>query len=407
MKIITPEVKRRKNETLDQYLIRLGENLDLYGLTWATATQLLNAEADEEYTESRWRKLYNSYVYWKDHLINELSDSDEYVKTIEDKTLELKKERVKLQSEKLEYNRMIRENARSELIEEKILRAIKERPTIQAPEIVVKSNATKQDYILPIADVHYGAEFEVYGWKDEIINKYNTEIAQRRMWNILEEFVSINDISKINHVNLVNLGDSLDGILRMSQLQWIQLGNVDSAIEYAEFMATWINELSKYCFVDYYVVSGNHTELRLLNGKRGDFPEENMEKIITYIISVHLKDNERVKIHKCKSHMYFNVLGNNILAVHGHQEKNLEKSLSEYPMLYGYPIDLIISGHLHHRDNKTIGMNELKDIEYYQVPSIVGVDKYSMEIKKAANAGTDLLTLDKLGIKHVSRLRVK
>lgn len=339
-------------------------------------------------------------------MLQELSNSDEFLQEVRDNTIELKKERIKLQSEKIEYNKMLRVDSRSELLEEKILEAIEKRPTIIVPEIIIKPSEQKRDYLLPIADTHYSAEFEIRGWFDEILNAYSPEIAQKRMWDILEEFVSYNDVEKINHVNLVNLGDSLDGILRMSQLQWIRLGNVDSAIEYAEFLSTWLNELSKYCIVDYSAVEGNHTELRLLNAKRGDFPHENMEKIVSHIVGCNLRGNKNVVINKCKTHMYFDILGTKVLAVHGHQEKNLERSLTDYPKMYGHNVDLLISGHLHHRNNKTIGMNGIKDIEFYQVPSIVGIDDFSMEIKKTSNAGADLMIITEQGSKTVHKLRV-
>jgi predicted phosphodiesterase len=228
---------------------------------------------------------------------------------------------------------------------------------------------------------------------DEILNAYSPSIAQKRMWDLLEHFVRFNDEEKINHVHLVNLGDSLDGILRMGQLQWIKLGNVDSAIEFAEFLSQWINQLSNYVDVDYYSVVGNHTELRLLDGKRGTFPEENMEKIISHVVWCNLKNNKNINIHRCKTHMYFDVLGTKVLAVHGHQEKSLEKSILSYPKQYGHPVDLQISGHLHHSREKTVGTNGTKDIKYIQCPSIIGIDHFSMEIKESAHAGAKLIVM--------------
>jgi predicted phosphodiesterase len=398
----TPEVKRKPTEDLDSYLIRLGENLELYGLTWSQAAELLNEECQEEYSEAKWRKDYAAYLRWKNFLTEKLVKSDEYLKEIEDASLSLKKERIKLQSEKIEYNRMLREDSRNELLEEKILEAINNRPTINIPEIIIKRNSNKRDYVFPVADVHYGAEFKLLGWLDEILNEYSPEIAQKRMWSALEQYVKQNDIDKINHVHLFNLGDSLDGILRMSQLQWIRLGNVDSAIEFAEFMSQWLNELSKYSIVDYYAVDGNHTELRLLNGKRGDFAHENMEKIVSHIIACNLKRNKNIKIHKCRPQMYVDVLGTKILAIHGHEERNLGESIFQYAQMYGHPVDLMISGHLHHSHEKTVGMNGLRDIKYSQVPSVVGIDDFSLKIKKTSNAGAELMVIEE-GIGRVAK----
>ena len=388
------ELRRKPNEDIESYLVRLGDNLEIYGLTWSQAAELLNEECGEEYTEAKWRKDYASYLKWKKYLTEKLLQKNEYLKEIEDASLNLKKERLKLQAEKLEYNKMLREDSRNELLEEKILEAINNRPTIKIPEIIIKKNTNKRDYIFAIADIHYGAEFKLVGWMDEVLNEYSPEIAQKRMWDALKQYVNQNDIDKINHVHLFNLGDSLDGILRMSQLQWIRMGNVDSAIEFAEFMSQWLNELSKYSVVDYYAAMGNHTELRLLNGKRGDFVHENMEKIITHIIYCNLRGNKNVNIHKCREHIYIDVLGTKVLGVHGHEERKLSESITQYTQIYGHPVDLMISGHLHHSDEKTIGMNGLKDIEYVQCPSIIGIDDFSLRIKKASNAGAKLMVIN-------------
>src|SRR5690606_36426936 len=126
--------------------------------------------------------------------------------------------------------------------------------------------------------------------------------------------------------------------LRMSQLQWIRLGNVDSAIEFAEFMSQWLNKLSEYTLIDYYATTGNHTELRLLNGQRGDFTHENMEKVVSHIIKSNLRNNGRINIHDCKNHVYTDILGTKVLGVHGHEEKNLENSLIQYSKTYGHHV---------------------------------------------------------------------
>ena len=55
---------------------------------------------------------------------SKFTDSDEQLKELEFQKRELNKAKVKLQTEKLEYNRWLREEARDELITEKICNAI-------------------------------------------------------------------------------------------------------------------------------------------------------------------------------------------------------------------------------------------------------------------------------------------
>lgn len=390
---ITQELNRKPQEELEDYLIRLGDNIDVYDLTWAQIAELLNKECDEDYTESRWRKKYNSYLEWKQYIVDKYI-SDEAAKEIKDATIEQRKERIKFQSEKIEYNKALREVARAELLEEKIIESVVNRPTIHVPDIYIKPNNAKKDFVLGLADIHDGVEFSLRGWDGEILNEYSPEIMEKRMWKLLEEFIAINDQHKINHVILANLGDSVDGILRMSQLMSLKLGVTDSAIHFAEFMSQWINELSKYCVVDYYSIFGNHDQLRLLSGKRDEFPHENAQKWITTLIKANLRGNQNVTINNLSEFMYLDVLGTKILGVHGENEKNLENSIKDYMLIYGKPVDILLSGHYHHSHEKTIGMSNGREIQFIQLNSIIGIDDYSLKIKKTANPGTKALIIE-------------
>ncbi|MFI2856810.1 hypothetical protein ACH6EH_06690 [Paenibacillus sp. JSM ZJ436] len=404
---MTPELKRKQDESIEDYLIRLGNNLDTYNLTWTTAADLLNKESMEEYTEAKWRKDYNAFLKWKQYIINNI-DSD-LAQDIKDATIEQRKERIKLQTEKIEYNKALREVARAELLEEKIIESVNNRPTISIPDIHIKPNHSKKDFILPICDIHDGVEYTLKGWEGEILNAYSPEIMEKRMWNLLEHFITINDQYKINHVTLPNLGDSVDGILRMSQLMSLKLGVTDSAIHFAEFMSQWLNELSKYCVVDYYSIFGNHDQMRMLSGKRDEFPHENAQKWITTLINANLRGNKNVTVTNCSEFMYIDVLGTKVLGVHGENEKNLENSIKDYSLTYNKPIDMLLTGHLHHSHEKTIGMNgSTRDIEFIQCPSVIGIDHYSLKLKKTSTAGAKVMVIEEgLGRTVTHNIRLK
>ncbi len=105
-----------------------------------------------------------------------------------------------------------------------------------------------------------------------------------------------------------------------------------------------------------------------------------------------LSENKRVHVYDAKSVIYFDVLGTKILAAHGQDEKNLEASIKDYMIIYNVNVHLLKTGHLHHLNNKVIGMNDLQNIEYMQSPSICGINEYSLKLKKTANAGS-LITI--------------
>lgn len=328
-----------------------------------------------------------------EHKFEEIQ-SDEVLDKLTTKKLELKMERAKLSAEKNELNRWIRENARSELFYEKYLDKLSniKLPIInQLPHLKYEES----DWTLNLSDIHYGKAVEIRGLDDEIIAKYDIETFERRMNEVLSYAIEKINKENITHINVFNLADSVDGILRMSQLQSIQLGVVDTVIGFAQFMGTWLNELSKYVVIDYYSSQGNHDEIRVLNANRGDFPNENVDKLITFHLQTLLKDNPNITVHDSKYLRYVDIVGTKVLAVHGQDEKNLQNSISQYRDLYGKHIDILLTGHLHNTHTKTVGMNGLQNIEFYQHPSLCGIDEYSVKLKKVAPAGAVMMKIER------------
>ena len=93
---------------------------------------------------------------------------------------ELQKERYKIQTEKLELNRWLRENARDELIVEHICQAVEKLKPLIIPD-PIHANLSDREGVLLFGDEHYGTEFEIRGLKNEIINSYSPEIFESRI----------------------------------------------------------------------------------------------------------------------------------------------------------------------------------------------------------------------------------
>lgn len=394
MNILLSSIQRRQDETVKAYKLRLCRNKDLYEITWDTIASLINKETGDKFGESKYRKWYASYREGYEDSTCERDASSQAIDESLLKQFELQKEQVKLQSVRHEFLKRNREKGRQELFESQIIEAASKARNYPIPKVFINKKSDKKTFVLPVADMHYGAEFEVRGLKGERLNKYNVQEFEKRMWHLLQDVVTINDKEKINHVHLANLSDSIDGILRMSQLQSLELGVVDSVIGFSEFMGRWLNELSKYMTIDYHSTQGNHTEIRHINSKRGDFPHENTEKITTWYLSGALKENKNITIHKNKHLCFVDILGNHTLFTHGQDEKKLENSLKDYMLMYQQSIDTLITGHLHHEHEKTIGFNGQKNVRFIQVPSICGIDEYSMKLKKTAKAGTKLMIFE-------------
>jgi predicted phosphodiesterase len=395
---MTEFLKRREDESEFDHKVRLcvaklNKETDL---DWIEIRDLLNLDCSPDHL----RKLSYAYKeiieYYGDKLVEDVSD-DEILDKLTQKKLELQKERVKLQAEKTEINKWIREQGRSELFYEKYLDILSKRQLPKVPNYIQPLGNVDSDWTLNFADVHYGKQVKIYGLEDEILAEYNSDVFEKRMWDLLNKTVHKIHKENINHLNVFNLGDSIDGILRMSQLQAIQLGINDSLIGFADFIFQWLQELSKEVRVDYYSCWGNHDEIRPLGSSKGEFANENVDRVINWHLQrmFELTDNKNITIHKNKPTYYVDIVGTKILATHGQDERNLENSIKDYKNVYNKEIHMLLTGHLHNTNTKTVGMDGMQNIEFYQHPSICGIDDYSLKLKKTAPAGATMMKIER------------
>ena len=141
---------RLPGETETEYIYRICCNKDEIG-SWIDVAEVLNRELGYDYTECKYRKDFTSFQKIFDANKGKLV-GDGYEKSIREQIEELRKERAKLQTEKLEYNRWLRENARDELITEKLVDAIKTLDQVDIPEHRVHTNPVGKDWLLCFGD---------------------------------------------------------------------------------------------------------------------------------------------------------------------------------------------------------------------------------------------------------------
>ncbi len=352
--------------------------------------------------------------------------------------LELKKERIKIQTEKLELNKWLRELSRDELIAEKIVDAIHGLHPVDIPDPIIPINM-KKEYLLTLSDAHYGVEFcikDLYGY---IMNEYSPRIFENRMWDL---FYQITEQIKTDHIKVLNifdLGDDLDGLLRAnSQLMQLKYGVIDSSILYANFLSEWLNELSHYVKIKFQMVKrsnhnqlrlvgqpknafpdedmsnanflsewlnelshyvkikfqmvkrSNHNQLRLVGQPKNAFPDEDMSKSMLVFIKERLKDNPNITIIENPTGLAYAQLGTYTILGGHFETKNLADELKNYSKTYGVPIDYIFSGHWHSSFSGDIGI----DSEYISVRSLMGINPYSMQINKTAPAGASMFVFE-------------
>lgn len=355
---------------------------------------------DKEYSSDVARRMFYGSKNTLDLIENDRVEniSDVYMlKEIEEKKLELKKERMKLNTLRTITNRDLRETARIELYLEQLKEAIENIKPLYTPNKENYNFEVVEDKVglLGISDIHFGKKVEIKDLKGKVINRYNEDVFKNRMDKLFWETISIIRKENLQKLVIYNLSDCIDGILRISQLKNLQYGIIDSVIKFSEFMAEWLNTLSNYIVIEYYQCWGNHDEIRLLTGKKGDFPEENVGRLIMEFLELRLKDNKNIIIHNDNNpYIFSNILGMNIFGFHG-ESKNLNNALKDLQMIYKEDIDLLLAGHLHNNSLNTVGIGQFGNVQCIRVPSLCGIDDYSMKLMKSASAGSNLFIIEK------------
>jgi hypothetical protein len=394
-------LKKLPEENEDQYIWKVGQAKDsgLIDSTWEELTPRLNAELGIEETEWRGSSAFRKAYRWMQRAYDNVFRQNGFIGVQGDeldmKKRELEKEKIKLRTEKLEYNRWLREEARDELICEKIVEAIRELPPLDIPKIL-PAHIDGRVYndragCLIFADTHYGVDLKITGLFGETINEYTPEIFEQRMWNLLTQVIDICQKEGFTSLNVYDLGDEVDGILRVSQLWKLRYGVIESTVRYGRFITEWLNELSKYVYIKYQMVKdSNHCQLRLLNQPKGTFKDENMAYIIAEKIMDRLENNPNFEfIQNPTGYVFDNILGYNVLGIHG-EGKGLESAIKDFSKTYGVEISFLVGGHKHHQNSSNIGIRS----DVISVPSVIGVDDYSLSLHKTSDPGATLFVLE-------------
>ena len=387
----------RDGENELQYIWRTAEYVKDGKITWKGLADEINTHwrdpvGEPHRCESSYRKAINAAKAYKAEVFDKM-DSGSYANSLDEKKRELEKERKKLQTEKLEYNRWLRENARDEMITEQIVNAVRSLEPLTIPKIrTVKENTVKEG-ILVLSDCHYGVEFDIKGLFGETLNAYSPEIFEQRMWYLFNKVCDIIEKEQLDTIHIWECGDSIDSILRLtSQLMKLRYGILESTVKYANFLAEWLNRLSEKVNIKLQIVKrSNHCQLRICGAPKNAFPDEDMSVVITEIIKSRLENNSNIEIIENPTGYPFQLICGeyNVLAIHG-EVKDLGKAIDDFGRSYKMPIDYLIGGHKHHRENIETGI----DCEAISVGSIIGVDSYGLSLNKTSNASATFLVFE-------------
>ncbi|MGL4452503.1 MAG: hypothetical protein ACRCX8_18820 [Sarcina sp.] len=377
------DIKRRENESEFEYAKRIvyGKLVDkTIDLDYSELSGLIY---EKGYSSDVARRIFyglrDAFQLMDKENIGMINEDDTLAK-IEEKELDLIKERKKLQATKLELNRKLTHEARFELFYETIKDTIEALPV---PKLEAISNVKgKKGYIQAFTDVHYGASFKTQA------NEYSREICKNRFELMLGETIDYCKRESVSEMNVVNCSDNIQGMIHMSDIKINEVPVPIAIVEISRIIANYLNELSAHTKVVYHhVMASNHAQARYLGSKASELATEDMELLIANYIKDLLRDNDRVEVILSDSdYINLNVCGYEILGMHGHQVKNIKDVINKYSILHKKFYQYCILGHTHAGQTVTVGAGESGSMEVLVVPSMVGSCPYSARLGLDAKA---------------------
>ena len=362
-------IKRKEDESLLSYIKRLTENRKEYDLDYCEWAKLI---CGKDYSSENARKamyVIKPMLNLLDiEFLNSINDKH-IVKEIEEKRLELEKERMKLQAVKIEYNRNLRMESKFELFYD---------------------------------NKHYAATFT------SVNNQYSREICHERFNLMAEKTIKFAKENNVKKLLVINNSDSIQGMLRISDVKLNDIPVVESVVEVSQLLAKFLNKLSEYIELQYiHVPMANHSQTRPLGTKASEMIAEDMEKIIINYVADLLENNKRIKVYReyKSDNVQFRIFDFECIALHGHQIKNIKNSLRDLSQLHRKWYSFVFLGHYHNSMNYTANERDTYNAEILVAPSIVGSCQYSDKLMVGGKAMAKIYGFDKVeGLVEIKNL---
>ena len=289
---------------------------------------------------------------------------------MEQKMVELRKERQKFYDYRNAFNKVVRERSRQEELNDILTDAIHngELPSLDYKPSVVP--ASDNDLLVSLNDIHFGAVVDNY-WC-----KYDSNICKDMLRKYLDEIIRIGKLHGSENCIVWENGDAISGGIHLT----IQVSNKENVIEQltgvSELIAEFLAELSKHFkTVKFASVSGNHS--RITQNKDDSLVEERLDDLIDWYLKARLQNFENIEIctgARIDPTMYvFTLRGKNYAGVHGDFDGSAGKVQALQTMV-GKPLYAVLSGHMHH--NKIDAVQGIKTV---MAGSFLGVDQYCVK----------------------------
>lgn len=362
-----------KNEFLREQLDLLKRKRTDENLEWQDVADFrseFNGDLEHRDTVRKGSKLLYEYIDagW----VNEPLETEDNSDNAE--LIKMRKEKIKLSDARVEYNRLIRQEARKESYADMVKRIICE--NVEPMNIPVHYTLfnSSTDLLCHLTDVHCG--IEIHNWK----NDFDEDILKKRIEKITSDILDIRGMHQSENCYLV-IGEILSGIIHNN----LRLQNNMDLMEQFKYVSELISAMlsrmaNHFNHIYVYTTPGNHS--RISPKKEDSLDGENMDMLLPFYLKARMQNIDNITI--CDNTVepeiaMFNIRGNNVFASHGHKDSP-SNVVQNFTMMFNVKPDIVLLGHRH-----TNGLTTVYDTKVIESGCCSGSDNYAVSIRKVNN----------------------
>lgn len=359
-----------KNEFLREQLDLLKRKRTDENLEWQDVADFrseFNGDLEHRDTVRKGSKLLYEYIDagWVNEPVEKENNSDN------SELIKMRKEKIKLSDARVEYNRLIRQEARKESYVDMVKRIICE--NVEPMNIPVHYTLfnSSTDLLCHLTDVHCG--IEIHNWK----NDFDEDILKKRIEKFTSDILDIRGMHESENCYLV-IGEILSGIIHNN----LRLQNNMDLMEQFKYVSELISAMlsrmaNHFNHIYVYTTPGNHS--RISPKKEEALDGENMDVLLPFYLKARMQNVENITI--CDNTVepeiaMFNIRGNNVFAAHGHKDSP-SNVVQNFTMMFNIKPDIVLLGHRH-----TNAMETVYDTKVIQSGCVSGSDAYAMSMRK-------------------------
>lgn len=309
------------------------------------------------------------YEYIDAGWVNEPNDSD--IDVDNEELIKMRKEKIKLSDARVEYNRLIRQEARKESYVDMVKRIICE--NVEPMNIPVHYTLfnSSTDLLVHLTDIHTG--IEIHNWK----NDFNADILRQRIEKFTSDILDIRGQHDSENCYLV-IGEILSGIIHNN----LRLQNNMDLMEQFKYVSELISAMlsrmaNHFNHIYVYTTPGNHS--RISPKKEDALDGENMDVLLPFYLKARMQNIENITI--CDNIVepeiaMFNIRGNNVFAAHGHKDSP-SNVVQNFTMMFNIKPNIVLLGHRH-----TNGLTTVYDTKVIESGCVSGSDQFATSIRK-------------------------